>query len=421
MAHCGTRDSDEGAAHKAPTLWAIASGKGGVGKSVVASSLAIAFASRGHRCAMIDLDLGAANQHTLLGVARPRFTLSDFLERKVRNLSDVLCRTPFANLDLVSGARASLDMANPKYGQKEKVLRHIRSLDYDHVFLDLSAGCTYNVLDFFLAAEHGLVVVVPEQTSIENTQNFLRTAFFRSLRKVAKRERVRDAIVRVLGSGSVRSARDLIRGVAMIDSEAGSMLASRAAAFAPMLVINQLESSVQRSNCSEIALACRHYLTAGVRERGALPRDLRVRDAGSRGQHVLAQFPDSRFSVALHSLAADLMNETPAHSLTKLPVEEREFEREGSPGCGLPPFDISAPGAYLRCCREQRGWSLQDVGQRTRIRNLASIEGERFEELPSEFYVVGFVRQYARALGIPEFERLAKRYVERYRAARLVH
>ena len=69
----------------------------------------------------------------------------------------------------------------------------------------------------------------------------------------------------------------------------------------------------------------------------------------------------------------------------------------------------------------QRGWSLQDVGKRRRIRNLAGIEGERFEGRPAEFYVVGFVRQYARALGIPEFERLAKRYVERYRAARLVH
>ncbi len=42
-------------------------------------------------------------------------------------------------------------MANPKHCQKEKLLRHIRSLDFDHIFLDLSAGCAFNALDFFLA------------------------------------------------------------------------------------------------------------------------------------------------------------------------------------------------------------------------------------------------------------------------------
>ena len=417
MVYSRTRGSDRGAAPKAPTIWAIASGKGGVGKSVVASSVAIAFANRGHRCAMIDLDLGAANQHTLLGVARPRFTLSDFLDRKVKDLSDVLSCTPYANLDLVSGARASLAMANPKHSQKEKILRHIRELDCDHVFLDLGAGCAYNALDFFLAADRRVVVVVPERTSIENTQNFLRTAFYRSLRVVAKREQVRNAIFQVLGSESVHSARELIHGVTMIDSEAGAVLASRAAEFAPMLVINKLESSEQRQICSEIALACRHYLTAGVRALGGLPRDQRVRDAVSQGRHVLELFPGSRFSVALHSLATELIDETPAHSQMTPSSEDDELRGGTAPEAELPEIDVAAPGADLRRCREHRGWSLQDVIRRTRIRSLASIEREQFDELPPDSYVVAFVRQYAQALGIREFERLTKCYVERYRVA----
>jgi flagellar biosynthesis protein FlhG len=416
MAHFGTREKDAGAARKAPTVWAIAGGKGGVGKSVVASSLAIAFSMRGHRCAVIDLDLGAANQHTLLGVAAPRYTLSDFLDRKVSDLSDVLCRTPFANLLLASGSRALLDMANPKYSQKEKILRHIRGLDVDHVFLDLSAGCAFNALDFFLAAEYGIAVVVPERTSIENTQNFLKTAFFRSLRKVAKHKPLRDAIVRVLDSGKVRSARELIRGVGVIDAEAGRVLAGRAAAFAPMLVVNQLESSAERQRCNEIALACRHYLAARVCERGALPRDQRVRDAVAQGGHVLSLYPGARFSVALHALAADLMRAEPAQSLRTIPGPD---EGPDSLRCPLPPLDVSAPGAYLRRCRERRGWSLEVVERRTRIRSLASIEGERFEELPPERYVVAFVRQYAQSLGIAEFQYLTEHYVQRYRAARV--
>ncbi len=408
--------SDARTSHGGPTLWAVGGGKGGVGKSVVSSSLAVAFARRGHRCALIDLDLGAANLHSLLGVAAPRWTLSDFLDRTVGDLSDILCPTPFANLQLAAGSGASLGLANPKYSQKEKVLRHIRSLDFDHVFLDLSAGCAFNALDFFLAAENGIAVVVPERTSIENTQHFLKTAFFRSLRRLAQCDSLRETIRSVLSSDRPHSARELIRGVARIDPEAGAVLAARAADFAPMLVINQLEFPAQRRGCAEIALACRHYLTAGVRERGALPRDQRVRDAVTQGQHVLALFPGARFSVSVELLAADLLRNAPVAPLSTLPAVNQVAEGSHH---DLPPLDVSSPGAYLRCCREQRGWTLSDLGRRTRIRSLASIENERFEELPPESYVVAFVRQYALALGIHEFEQLTEQYVERYRAARV--
>ena len=72
---------------RAPRIWAVGGGKGGVGKSVVTSSLAAAMAGLGHRVAVIDADLGAANLHTLLGAARPRVTLSYFLSRSTRSCS----------------------------------------------------------------------------------------------------------------------------------------------------------------------------------------------------------------------------------------------------------------------------------------------------------------------------------------------
>src|SRR5262245_11555586 len=63
----------------APRIWAVGGGKGGVGKSVVAVSLAAAIAGTGRRCAVIDADLGAANLHTLLGISRPVRTLAHLL------------------------------------------------------------------------------------------------------------------------------------------------------------------------------------------------------------------------------------------------------------------------------------------------------------------------------------------------------
>jgi flagellar biosynthesis protein FlhG len=318
--------SETQATRTAPTLWGIGGGKGGVGKSLITTSLAISFARRGHRCAVIDLDLGAANVHSLLGVNAPAFTLSDFLDNKMTDLGELFCSTPHPNLKILSGARASLGAANPKHCQKEKLLRHIRALDYDHIFLDLSAGCAFNALDFFLAADHRIAVVIPERTSIENTQHFLKTAFFRSLRKVAQKQPMRGLIMEALAAGHVGSARDLIRGVSNADAEQGALLAGCAADFSPMLIVNQIESASDRNECEEISRSCRHYLAAGASECGALPRDRHVRDALGLQEHVLTCFPEAPFTRAVCSLAADLMDGTslsPSSTLSE-PVEPVE-------------------------------------------------------------------------------------------------
>src|SRR5215510_11016694 len=182
---------------RAPRIWAVGGGKGGVGKSVVTSSLAAAMAGLGHRVAVIDADLGAANLHTLLGVARPRLTLSHFLTGEVGALAEVMVQTSVPNLWLVSGNQALLEMANPKRREREHLLAQIGSLDVDDIFLDLGAGSAYNVLDFFLLARRGLVVVTPEPTAIENAEHFLRAAFYRSLRFVARQPDVNAAVVRL--------------------------------------------------------------------------------------------------------------------------------------------------------------------------------------------------------------------------------
>jgi flagellar biosynthesis protein FlhG len=73
-------------------VWAIGGGKGGVGKSLVASSLAIALARSGNKVTAIDLDLGGANLHTTLGVDLPRQTLSDFFAGRSQTLDQ--CAVP---------------------------------------------------------------------------------------------------------------------------------------------------------------------------------------------------------------------------------------------------------------------------------------------------------------------------------------
>ena len=149
-----------------------------MGKTVILANTAISLAQQGKRCVALDLDLGGANLHTVLGVSDPDRSLSDFLRRKVESLSDTMVPTPYPNLNFISGSKALLEIANPKFSQKEKLIRHIMSLDVDYVLLDLGAGSAFNTLDFFLSADEGVLVVLPEPTSVENAYHFIKAAFY---------------------------------------------------------------------------------------------------------------------------------------------------------------------------------------------------------------------------------------------------
>jgi cytoskeletal protein RodZ len=75
-------------------------------------------------------------------------------------------------------------------------------------------------------------------------------------------------------------------------------------------------------------------------------------------------------------------------------------------------------GSFLRAEREHKRMSLTEVSRVTRIpaSSLASIESDRFDELPGEVFVRGFLKAYAQALGVLPAEVLA-RYTANGRAA----
>ena len=166
-------------------ILSVGGGKGGVGKSLVAASLGIEFARRGCRVVLVDCDLGGANLHTSLGIDPPRRTLSEFVNHSVERIEEVLVPTGIANLSLVSGALDHLDAASPNHGQKLRLIRHLQSMDADFAILDLAAGTQKNTLDFFLLADHKVVILAPEHSAIENAHRFVKAAFWRRLRAAA--------------------------------------------------------------------------------------------------------------------------------------------------------------------------------------------------------------------------------------------
>jgi len=298
--------------NEGPRIWAIGGGKGGVGKSVLAANLGVVLAKRRQRVVVVDADLGGANLHTIFGMPDPELTLSDYIDRRVQSLDEIVLSTSVPGLHLVSGAHALLEMANPKEGQKRKILRHIRELEADHVILDLGAGTGINVLDFFLVSHRGILVVVPEPTSVENAYHFIKAAFARKLKQTEPRRKIAAALEQVAGAGhakGTKSARDLVAEVMVIDPEAGAAVLAAAATFAASIVVNRAASASHDRLGAEMSMACREYYGIGVDALGTLPTDPMVSRSVIDQEPVAAVHPDSPFATAVRRLAAKLKGE----------------------------------------------------------------------------------------------------------------
>ncbi|GBE14739.1 MAG TPA: MinD/ParA family protein [Proteobacteria bacterium] len=295
---------------RGPCIWAIGGGKGGVGKSVITANMAIHLARIGKRCVAMDADLGGANLHTVIGMPTPKRTLTDFLCRKVPNLTDIMTPTPIPNLWLISGSRALMEMANPKHTQKEKILRHLHNLDVDYILLDLGSGTTFNILDFFLVAQEGILVVLPEPTSVENVYHFIKAAFYRKLKRATRKSGVAQAVDRAMEekvARGIQSPRTLIKNVFEIDPEAGRALQREADNFRPNVIINQLRKLDERDLGRNISIACRDYFGIDIRPVGAIDEDECVRKAIRLKKPVIDAYAACPFSHAIHGIVRNLM------------------------------------------------------------------------------------------------------------------
>ena len=245
-------------------IWAIGGGKGGVGKSFVAGNLGILLAQRGFRVILADLDLGGANLHTWLGVNTPEQGVSEFVDRQVEQIHELLIPTSIPQLRLISGARDGVEIANLKHTQKMRFLMALKRLDTDFIIMDLGAGTAYNTIDFFLLAEKQLMVVIPEPTSIENAYRFLKNSFYRKLRHTSSSFGLRNVVDQMLknnNSFGIRSPRDLIEYLKQMGGNAASYIDDQLEHFQPNLIINQTRSESDIRIGKAMEKACRKYLS----------------------------------------------------------------------------------------------------------------------------------------------------------------
>ncbi len=161
-----------------PRIYAITSGKGGVGKSNTAVNLAIAFRKMDKRVIIFDADLGLANVEVMFGTV-PKYSLKDYVFGQME-LSEIITRGPM-DIGFISGGSGMLSLNNLTEDQRQGLVYGLSGLSElcDILLIDTGAGVSDSVLDFVMASPEVLLVTTPEPSAITDAYSLIKAVYGR--------------------------------------------------------------------------------------------------------------------------------------------------------------------------------------------------------------------------------------------------
>jgi flagellar biosynthesis protein FlhG len=240
------------------TVFAVASGKGGVGKTNIAANLAICLGACGKRVILLDADLGLANLDVILNVSS-KYNISHVIAG-LKSIAEITQKGP-AGIEVIYGASGIEGLADLSQFQRQRLIEELGTLedDADAIIIDTAAGMSKSVMAFCLAADHTLIVATPEPTAMTDAY-------------------------------------------AMIKALTAHNYCGRIS-----LIVNMADSLAEgRKVFRQIADVARRFLNAAVYDAGVLLKDEKLSAAVRQRRPVVLAYPKSHITSCLVALAAKL-------------------------------------------------------------------------------------------------------------------
>jgi flagellar biosynthesis protein FlhG len=291
-----------------PRVVAVGGGKGGVGKSLVAANVGIFLSTLGKRVVLVDGSFGAPNLHIFAGVPRPSRSLSETFAANGPTLAEVAVPTHVPHVRLVAGVYDPPWMSEPGGARTQVLADQLRQLQADWVVVDLGPGLAGPTLELFLEADIGLIVAVPDPTSIELMHRFVKAAFLKHLERSGLAHLAQLCSREPLDyEGGTPSALEIY--FAAVEAEAPDLgeLRSAILRFAPHLVINSARSKSDMELGRAVASAARRRLGVPVRYLGHLEYDEAVWASTRRRRPLLIEHPETRIAKCFERIARGLL------------------------------------------------------------------------------------------------------------------
>jgi len=187
------------------------------------------------------------------------------------------------------------------------------------MLLDVGAGSSFNVLDFFNYTEGKLVIVSPFPTSIQNSYGFIKSALYRRLSQLfMKNELVSSLINKAIDPGSedrINSIAELMAAVKEIDQESASIMSQTIGSFKVKLVVNMVKSEDDAKVGNIVKIVADKYLSVAVDVLKPIPFDRQVEKSILRTNPLLLNETGSKIAMSIYEVAVDMMKDKKGFSL----------------------------------------------------------------------------------------------------------
>jgi len=248
------------AAQRMSNVIAIASGKGGVGKTWLSVTLAHTFARQGQRVLLFDGDIGLANVDIQLGLMPDRDLGSVIAGRF--SLADAVMPSE-AGFDIIAGKSGSASLATLDQAAMTALRDELMQLakSYDRVIIDLGAGVDAVVRTFSSSAGITLVVTNDEPTALTDAYAYIKLA----------RMADRNADVRVVVN-IAQTTREGERTYAKLNKAAENFLK-----YSPPLAgVVRRDDKVRDAIRNQVPLLTRHPMCEAAEDIEAIVQTLRT-------------------------------------------------------------------------------------------------------------------------------------------------
>ena len=244
------------------SVYAISSGKGGVGKTAVVANMAVSLAKLDKKVLILDADLGLANIDVVFGIT-PAFNLNHFFSGE-QNLASIMVEGPFGIKILPAGSGLQ-NFIRLDAGHKMRLLEGLDSMhnDFDYVLIDTEAGISENVTYFNTAAQEIIIVTTPEPTAITDAY----------------------ALMKLLSTQYHEKHFNLIVNMVQSDNEA---------------------LDVYR----KLTMVSNRYLDISIDFLGSIPSEKQMNESIRKQKVIVDLYPSSKIASAFAGLAARITSET---------------------------------------------------------------------------------------------------------------